>query len=175
MVKEKEDPFNIVLIGFMATGKTTIAKELSDSLNIEFIDIDKLIEENTDMLIPEIFEKYGETYFRQIEKETIERISQMENIIISTGGGVCLDPENISNIRKKGKVVLLEADPQTIIDRTENDENRPLLKGKNSIESIKRIMDERKDSYHKAADIVIDTGEKSVENIRDEILKALNL
>lgn len=175
MVKDKEDPFNIVLIGFMATGKTTIAKELSTSLNIEFIDVDRLIEENTEMLIPEIFERYGETYFRQIEKETIERISQMENIIISCGGGVCLDPENISNIRKKGKVVLLEADPQTIINRTENDENRPLLKGKSTIESIKKIMDERKDSYHKAADIIIDTKEKSIESIGEEILKSLNL
>lgn len=172
--KDKRDT-NIALIGFMATGKTTIAKELSKSLGIRFVDIDKLIEEKMEISIPEIFEKHGEEYFRQIEKETIEDISKSQNTIISCGGGVCLDPENIINIRKSGKVVLLEANPETILSRTESDSSRPLLKDKNDVEGIKRIMDERSDSYHKSADIIIDTSGKSIHSVKDEIIRGLNL
>lgn len=174
MVDEKEN-LNISIIGFMATGKTTIGKELSQKLNMGFIDIDKLIEEKMEMLISEIFEVYGEDYFRQIEKETIEEAMKLENITISCGGGVCLDPENIKNIRQNSQVILLEADPETIIKRTENDETRPLLKDRKQKEDIRKIMEERKDSYYKAADIIIDTNNKSVLNIIDEIIKKIEV
>lgn len=170
-----KDASNIVIIGFMATGKTTLAKELSKNLGMKYLDVDKIIEEKVEMTIPEIFEKYGEEYFRLIEKETIKDINKSQDIIVSCGGGVCLDPENIINIKKMGKVVLLEANPETILGRIRNDISRPLLKDKNNIEEIKKIMDERKDSYHKSADIIIDTSGKSVFNLIDEILRKLNL
>lgn len=175
MVDTRDNNFNIVLIGFMATGKTTVAKELSKSLRIKYIDIDKMVEERMETSISEIFKKYGERYFRQIEKETVKAISKFRNTVISCGGGVCLDPENISNLKRKGKIVLLEANPGTILDRVKNDENRPLLKGKDHIEAIKDIMERRRDSYHKSADIIINTSGKSVLDVRDEILKELNL
>lgn len=166
---------NIVIIGFMATGKTTLAAELSENLGMEYLDIDKIIEENTDMKIWEIFEKYGEGHFRQLEKKTIENLNKSQNIIISCGGGACLDAENVNNIKKMGKVVLLEANPATILSRIENDTSRPLLKDRAKVAEIKKIMDERRDSYDKLADIIIDTNGKSVSNIIDEILSELSL
>lgn len=173
MVNPRKEMSNIAVIGFMATGKTTISKELSENLNMEFIDVDKFIEEKTKMTISEIFEKHGEEYFREIEKKSLEGISSLENMVISCGGGVCLNPENIINIRKNSLVILLEADPETIIKRIERDESRPLLRDKKNKEDIKRIMDSRKDSYYKAADIIIDTNNKSILNIRDEIIKKI--
>lgn len=174
MVEEKKW-LNISIIGFMATGKTTIGKKLSKKLNTEFIDIDKLIEERMQKSISEIFEKHGEVYFREIEKETIEEVMKLKNIIISCGGGVCLDPENIVNIRKNSRVILLEADPETIIERTKNDETRPLLKDRKQKEDIEKIMEKRKDSYYKAADIIIDTNNKAVANIVDEIINKIGV
>lgn len=174
MLVEKQ-ALNISIIGFMATGKTSVGKKLSEKLNLEFIDIDKLIEEKTNMTIAKIFKENGEAYFRQIEKETIEEVMNLKNLVISCGGGVCLDPENIKNIRGKSKVILLEADPETIIKRTENDETRPLLKDRKEKSEIKKIMEMRKDSYYKAADIIIDTNNKSVSDIVGEIIKKIGV
>lgn len=172
MVKYISDE-NIVLIGFMATGKTTIGKELSNTLDRKLIDTDKRIEEKAGMTIGEIFEKHGEKHFRALENQVIKEVSGLEKLIISCGGGVALDPENIKNLGQKGKIVLLEADPKTIRNRIKNNKNRPLLNEKNSIENIKKIMDQRKDLYLQAADIIIDTRTKSILAIRDEILEEL--
>lgn len=175
MVNTKDNKgSNILLIGFMATGKTTMAKEISKKLAMEYIDLDKVIEEKIEMSIADIFERYGEEYFRQVEKQCIKNINQLQDTIISCGGGVCLDPDNIVNIKKAGKVILLEGSPETILSRIKMDRNRPLLKDKDDIEGIKRMMDERKYSYHQSADIIIDTSGKSVLNVRDEILRAIN-
>ena len=144
---DKKKILNISIIGFMATGKTTIGKELSERLNLEFIDIDKLIEEKMKTTISEI----------------------------SCGGGTCLDSENILNIRKNSRVILLEADPETIVERTENDETRPLLKDRKGEEAIRKIMENRRDSYYKAADIIIDTNNKSTSSIIDEIIKKIGV
>ncbi|MGO1468460.1 MAG: shikimate kinase [Tissierella sp.] len=168
-IKEKN---NIALVGFMATGKTTTGKELANSLGMKLIDIDKFIEEKMDMNIAEIFSKYGQAHFRKIEKEAIEEITKLQDTIISCGGGVCLDPQNIVNIKEKCTVVLLEANPDIILDRTKSDKNRPLLKS--TSKEIKELMEARRDSYHKSADIVIDTSGKSVSSVRDEIIKKIN-
>lgn len=175
MVASRVDKSNIGLIGFMATGKTSIGKVLSKSLGMKFIDLDKLIEERMDIPITEIFSIHGEGYFRKLEKDLIREISGLKNTVISYGGGACLDPENINNIRKNSKVVLLEARPEEILKRTSKDETRPLLNDKKSIEDIEKIMKERLSSYSKAADIIVDTSDKGVNTIRDEILTSLNL
>ncbi len=162
---------NIAIIGFMATGKTSLGKELSKKLNINFIDTDDLIEKKMKMTITDIFEKYGEKHFREIEKISVEEVSKLEKTLISFGGGVCLDPENIETIRKTSLVILLEARPDTILERTVNDKTRPLLEKKKK--NIEKVMNKRKDSYYKAADIIIDTNNKSIIKIRDEIIGKL--
>ncbi len=167
MLREK----NIVLIGFMGTGKSSLGKELSQSLDREYIDTDKIIEEKMNISIPEIFRIHGEDYFRRLERETIRELSQLEGVIISCGGGVPLDPKNIVNLRKKGKIILLEADLETIIKRTARDSDRPLLEGRDSREAVKELMDSRRESYLQGADMIVDTSAKNLKELRDEIIK----
>lgn len=163
--------YSIVLIGFMGTGKSTIAKALSERLNLKLIDTDELIEKRMGMTITEIFEKYGEEKFRDIEEDIIKEISDKKHTVISCGGGVCLREENISNLKRGNKVILLEASASVILDRIKGDVNRPVLKEKMDIDSIEDIMNIRKPSYYKAADIIIDTNEETISEIVDEIIR----
>lgn len=167
--------YNIVLIGFMGTGKSSVAKNLSERLNMELIDTDECIVKRTDMTIPEIFEKYGEGRFRQIEHDVIKDLKDKKGTIISCGGGACLKKENISNMKENNKVILLEASPKVILERIEGDSNRPILKDKMNVDSIEDIMKIRKSSYHIAADIIIDTIDKTILEIADEIIRKLEL
>lgn len=173
-LENRKNRENIGIIGFMATGKSTIARILSKKLRMEYIDLDKLIEEKNGITIPEIFSIHGEEYFRGLEKEAVKEVSHLENKIISYGGGVCLDPENIKNLKNKSKIILLQARAKDVLDRTRSDDSRPLLTDKENVEFIEKIMDTRSKAYSRAADIVIDTSGKSVMNVIDEILKILN-
>lgn len=163
--------YSIVLIGFMGTGKTSIANALSKRLGLKLIDTDELIEKTREMTITEIFQKYGEEKFREIERDIIKEISDKKHTIISCGGGVCLREENIRNIKRGNKVILLEASASVILDRIKGDINRPVLKGKWDIQSIEDIINTRKSSYHRAADIIIDTDDKTILEIVDEIIR----
>lgn len=162
--------YSIVLIGFMGTGKSILGQALSEKLDLELIDTDDLVEKKMGMPIPQIFEKYGEEKFRDLESDIIQEISGKKNKIISCGGGVCLREENIINIKSGNIVILLEASARVILDRIKSDKNRPILKEKMNIENIEAIMKERKLSYHKAADFIIDTDNKTLLELVDEIL-----
>ena len=162
--------YSIVLIGFMGTGKSIIGKKLSERLNLELIDTDCLVEKKMKMTIAKIFEKYGEEKFRHIEAGIIKEVSRKKNKVIACGGGACLRIENIENLRKANKVILLQASASVILDRIKEDTNRPILKDKMTISAIEEILEERKGSYHRAADIVIDTDNKTPLEIVDEIL-----
>lgn len=164
---------SIVLIGFMGTGKTTVARDLSERLKVEFLDVDELIEEKMEMTIGEIFENYGEAHFREIEKDIIKELKGKENMIISCGGGVCLNHGNIINIKENNKVILLEAPAETIIKRVNGDSTRPLLKGKMNVDKIENLLQQRKAAYHEAADMIIDTKDKTFEDISKEIAELL--
>lgn len=163
--------YSIVLIGFMGTGKSSVASVLSEKIKFKLIDTDQLIEETMEMTISKIFETYGEIGFRKIEENTIKEISTEKASVISCGGGVCLREENIRNIKRGNKVILLEASPSVVLDRIEKDINRPILKEKMDIENIEKIMKKRKGSYDKAADIIIDTDNKTILEIVDEIIE----
>lgn len=163
----------IALIGFMGTGKSSVAKMLSNKLGLELIDTDYIIEKKMQIPISEIFHKYGEEKFREIEKNIIEDIKQKRNSVISCGGGVCLDKENIVNIKINNKVILLDASAEVILDRLKNDHSRPILKGNMNIESIEKIKAKRKDSYYQGADIVINTDHKTISEIADKIMKMI--
>lgn len=166
-------PYNIVLIGFMGTGKSTVGRDLSRKLNLGYIDTDTMIQERKGMIIKEIFDRYGEGFFREIEKEVISEVSKMKNKIILCGGGVVLNPINIENLRSNGRLILLKAQPETILKRIDEDDTRPVLRGYFSIEGVKALMQERNHLYNKAADIVIETDDKPVDEISSDIIRQL--
>ena len=164
---------NIVLIGFMGSGKTTIAEYLSETYDMELIEMDARISDREGRSIPDIFAQSGEIYFRNLETDLLKELQTGKNMVISCGGGVPLRTENVSEMKKIGKVVLLAADPQTVFERVRGDETRPLLNGRNHVEGIGELMQERKAKYEKAADIIASTDNRTVESIGEEIVHRL--
>lgn len=164
---------NIIMTGFMASGKTVIGKALAEKLGREFVDSDLVIEEKCGMSIPRIFEKYGEEYFRKVEAEVIEELSQKNNAVISTGGGVVLNGDNISNLRKNGTIVNLEPEIDVIIKRLSTDDGtRPLNKGQD-IEQILKRFEDRKPYYDNCDVKVKITTDMNVEDSLSAVIKGL--
>jgi shikimate kinase len=161
---------NIVLTGFMGTGKTEVGRELARLLDMKLIDVDTEIEKSQKMAINEIFKHFGEPWFRQIETEMIKKVSGDKNIIISAGGGAVLKQENMDTLRKDGIIVCLTATPETILKRTSNNRGRPLLLVENPLERIKELLNFRKPFYEKA-DVMIDTEGKTPLQIVEEIME----
>ncbi len=160
---------NIFLIGFMGSGKSTIAKLLSKETSRELVEMDETIEAEANMTINEIFEKYGETYFRDLESQLIERIAQKGGAVVSCGGGAVLREENIENMKKNGKIIYLSATPETIYERVRFSTNRPLLNGNMNVEYISQLMQKRLPMYENAADEIIDVNQKGKGEIVIEI------
>lgn len=164
---------NIILLGFMATGKTSVAGALAKSLNREFIEIDHLIEKDQNDTIDHIFKTKGETYFRQVEKRITKEVSQKENAVISSGGGVVLDEENIKNLERNGVLICLEAAPEVILERSKKENNRPLLKTENVSQKINELLEKRKPFYQKIK-LHINTTHLSIEQVVDKIIEIYN-
>ena len=160
---------NIILIGFMGTGKTAVGKRLATILNREFFDSDQEVETVTGMSICQLFNKYGEVRFRSEEKLAIQRLAQKENCIIATGGGIILDQANINLLQKKGIIICLSARPEIIFERVKRRNNRPLLKKENLYESIVELMKDREELY-KCADFYLDTSDLDFQQIIDKII-----
>jgi shikimate kinase len=161
---------NIVLTGFMGTGKTAVGRELARLLDMKLIDVDAEIEVSKQMTINEIFKEFGEPAFRKIETDMIKKVSRNKHVIISTGGGAVLKRENMDTLRETGIIVCLMASPETILRRTGNTSDRPLLHVENPLEKIRELMDFRKPYYEKA-DIVIATEDKTPLQIAEEIVE----
>ncbi len=163
---------NIVLTGFMGTGKTTIAKELAKRLHMKLVDIDEEIVSAWKMTINDIFKIHGEQHFRDIETTMIKKFSLEKNIIISTGGGAVLRDENMEALKGNGIVFCLNASAETILKRTGSSEDRPLLKVENPKEKINELLACRRPFYEKAG-IMIETDGKSPLEIADEIMEIM--
>ncbi len=166
-------PYNIVLIGFMGAGKSTIAGMMHEAFSMEVIEMDQVIVDQQGMSIPEIFEKYGEEYFRDLETNLLIDMQARQNVIISCGGGVALRERNVKEMKRNGKVVFLTASPETILERVKNDDDRPLLNGHKNVEYISRMMETRRPKYEAAADFIISTDGKSSYDICREIVLEL--
>lgn len=163
-------PFNLILIGFMGAGKSTVARYLGRTRHMEIIEMDEEIARREQKSIPDIFAQKGEAYFRDVESNLLKELQRGENQILSCGGGIVLRPENITEMKKNGKVILLTASPETVLERVKYDNSRPVLKNRKNKEDIARLMDERRDKYLAAADLVISTDHKSISQICEEIL-----
>jgi shikimate kinase len=163
---------NIVLTGFMGTGKSEVSKKLSKILGWKVIDIDTEIEKSQNMKITEIFKQFGEPGFRDIETETIKKLSKNKNVIISTGGGAVLRQENIDALRENGVIICLTATPETILKRISNNNDRPLLQVEEPLKKIRELLEFRMPHYEKA-DIIIDTENKTPLEIAEEIIEKI--
>lgn len=161
---------NIVLIGFMASGKTTIGKALAEITGYAFADTDQKIEQKLRLTVSEIFFKDGEGVFRDYEREIIKQCCAIKRCIIACGGGVVLDWDNIERLREVGRIIWLKPGLDTIVKRLETDVNRPLAVDRSS-EEIMKLMAARASKYEKAADITIDTDGKGTDEICAEILE----
>jgi len=164
---------NIVLVGFMGTGKSVVGKRLAKELKMRFISTDDIIEDMEKRPIAEIFAKSGEPYFRKVEKEVISQAADSENVVIAAGGGAVLDEENIAILKKKGIVVCLNAAPEAVYERTKKHKHRPLLNVDDPVSKIKELMDKRAPYYAKA-DYQINTSGMSVPEVVKEIIKITN-
>ena len=146
---------NIAIIGFMGTGKTTVSSALSKITGLKEIDVDAYIVEKAKMSISEIFEKYGEEYFRNLETESLREIANNKNQIISCGGGAVLKDENVDILKNSGTIVLLTATPETIFDRVKDHTHRPILNNDMSLSHVKSLMEKREPRYQSVADIKV--------------------
>jgi shikimate kinase len=165
---------NIVLTGFMGTGKTEVGRILSRKLGYALVDADTEIEKEQKITIAEIFKQYGEPRFREIESSVIKRLSELDRAVISTGGGAVLRQDNIVNLRRKGVIICLSASPETILKRTGSNNDRPLLQVEDPLKKIKELLEFRKPYYEKA-DIMIDTEGKSPNEAADEIIEKVKI
>lgn len=166
---------NIILEGFMGSGKSTVSELLSEKLELELIDTDEAIEEAEGRKISDIFEQDGEEAFRDMETELMEMVvsDHMRETVISLGGGLPVREKNRELLKKAGKVVYLRTSPETVYDRLKGDDTRPLLKSDDPLTRIKELQDERGKIYEEAADIIVDTDGKTPAEVADEIIAAI--
>lgn len=170
----KKFDFNIYLIGFMGAGKSTIAKALQSKLDMDVVEMDQMIVDEQGMAITDIFEKYGEDHFRDIETETLKKLKKKGSTIVSCGGGIVVRDENAGLMKEDGKVIFLTARPETILDRVKDSTDRPILNGNMNVEFIEGLMAKRKDKYMAVADHQVATDGKNCDEISDEIIGLLS-
>ena len=164
---------NIILIGFMGSGKTTYGYQLSQRLGYTFVDTDKQIERQQQMPVSKIFEQEGEPYFRLLEKKMAIVLSNVEKTVVATGGGMIKAEENMENLKKNGIVVYLKATPQQIYENIGQDTNRPLLAGGDRMEKIQTLMEQRRPLYEKYADVTVDVTGKTLLQVIDALQVSL--
>lgn len=159
---------NIVLVGFMGTGKTTVGQLLAEQTGMPLVDMDAAIEQRAGKPITEIFAQDGEPHFRELERDIVRELADQEDQIVSTGGGIVLNPNNITDYEKNGLVVCLLASPQTVLDRVKHDTTRPLLAGDKQ-EKIIQLLEARKPLYE-AITHKVDTDDLEPEAIAAQII-----
>ena len=154
---------NLILIGFMGTGKTTVGKRVAGSLDFEFVDTDHEIVKRMEKSIPEIFESEGESGFRRIETKVLREFCQGTNRVISTGGGIITQEENRKILRDAGYVIWLKASPEVIYERVQRNNERPLLETEDPEGTIRELLATREKLYNECKNLTILTDDLSLE------------
>lgn len=163
---------NIILIGFMGSGKTTVGKRLAQRISYQFYDTDYLLETKQEMSISRIFELYGEEYFRDMETKLLrELVKDTDRTILSTGGGMPLREENAKLMKELGHIVYLKASKETIVKRLMGDTSRPLLRGEELPLKVEKMLGIRAPIYERNATQVVTTDDKTVDELVDSILE----
>lgn len=163
---------NIVLIGFMATGKTTVAKAIAQKLRKRYVSTDDMVAEKSKKTITKIFKEEGEREFRRLEMEAIEKASRMRNAVIDCGGGAVLNRINIERLKQEGVIILLKASPKAILERnSKDDRKRPLLEVEDQASIIQELLASRTPLYQNSADHEVDTTDLTVEEVVAKIVE----
>jgi len=157
----------------MGAGKTTISDYLSTCFAMEVVEMDQVISDREGMSISDIFEVYGEEHFRNAETNLLKEMQSKRNVVISCGGGTPMRDVNVQEMKKNGRVVLLTAKPETILERVKDSHDRPLIENNKSVEFIEELMLKRREKYVAAADIIIETDGKSELEICEELVNSL--
>ena len=160
---------NIVLVGFMGTGKSAVGRVIAQKLEFHFIDTDDVIEQTSKAKISDIFAEHGEDYFRDLESQAVKSVALMKNQVVATGGGVVLRSSNIDLLRTGGPIFCLNATPKAIWDRVRSSRSRPLLRGPEPLKKIETLLDKRA-PYYALADHQIETTGVAVDRVADEII-----
>jgi shikimate kinase len=163
---------NIILTGFMGTGKSAVGRKLAARLGRKFFDTDWLIEQQAKEPISVIFAEQGESYFRTLEKRVINQICNEKNVVIATGGGAMIDEENVARLQESGTLICLTATPEIILERVGNNSDRPLLQGSDSLVKIRSLLSDRAEVYAKA-NVTIDTSNCDIEKVVEAIIMTL--
>ena len=165
--------YNIFLIGFMGAGRSTISDYLKNVLAMDVVEMDQCIVERQGMSISDIFETYGEEYFRELETNLLIEMQSRSNVVVSCGGCVPMRERNVVEMKKNGRVVLLTAKPETILERVKDNHDRPLLENNKNVSFIADLLEKRRAKYEAAADIVVETDGKSELEICEELIHRL--
>jgi shikimate kinase len=157
----------------MGAGKSTVGRQLSDALRVEFVDSDHEIQRRTGVDIPTIFEFEGEEGFRNREQAMVDELSAREGIILATGGGAIIREKNRQHLSSRGFVVYLQCTPEQQFERTRRDKNRPLLQTENPLEKLRSLLQVRDPLYRRVADMVISTEGRNTQSVVREIIRRL--
>lgn len=168
-------PENIFLIGLMGAGKSTVGRMLAKRLGKVFFDSDHEIEKRCGVKIPVIFEMEGEAGFRKREASVIDELTQLKNIVLATGGGSVLLPENQKNLQERGIVIYLRANPNELWLRTRHDKGRPLLQTPNPQKTLEELFEKRDPIYRSIANQIVETGKPSVSQLTNHLMMQLEL
>ncbi len=155
-------PENVVLVGFMGTGKSTIGRLSAKILHFDFVDTDQLVVDRTGLAISDLFAQHGEEYFRDQETAVIRSLIAVNRSIISTGGGAVIRPENRDMLRRSGFVIRLTASEDILMERVSRNSRRPLLQSDNPRETLRKLLAAREQAYELSADWTLDTSHMSV-------------
>lgn len=164
---------NIILIGPMGSGKTTVGRQLAKRTRMEFVDSDHMIEDRCGVSISTIFDIEGEEGFRKRETKMLTELCQLSGIVLATGGGAITSEENRILLRKSGFVVYLKTSIDTQLARTQKNQNRPLLENVDPEQKLTELMDERGELYEQEADLIVTSGQRIVSKVVDEIMSHL--
>jgi len=168
-----QDSRNIFLVGLMGAGKTTVARQLARRLGKTFYDTDHEIERRTGVRVQVIFEIEGEPGFRARETQMVDSLTALQDVVLGTGGGVVLKPENRALLAARGFVIYLRAQPRDLYQRTRHDKSRPLLATDDPLAKLEELQRVRDPLYREVADLIVDTGRQSVGTLVDQLLKRL--
>ncbi|WP_347487668.1 shikimate kinase [Desulfoscipio sp. XC116] len=163
---------NIILIGFMGTGKSSLGRRLARRLGYKFVDTDSAIEEITGKTVEQIFRKDGEIRFRSEEKLLVRKLSGQSGLVVATGGGMVLEQENVDLLKQNGVLICLRAEPEVILKRVKNKKRRPLLSRGDLLENIIKLTKERESAYE-IADFSVDTSRLTFDEVLNQIRKFL--